>query len=155
MKINELKHRPDIDVNVKLNEAYLQFEKFLDELRKRELPDEIVNSVNKDIDELNSIPTNEKELRNQIKKKLSKTIRLIEKELKLVPKNYYRNIWLAIGMAAFGIPIGVAFGFSLGNMALLGIGLPLGLVIGIAVGSGMDKKALEQGRQLDIEIRML
>jgi hypothetical protein len=38
-------------------------------------------------------------------------------------------------------------------MAFLGIGLPVGMVIGMAVGSGMDKKAFEAGRQLDLEIK--
>lgn len=33
--------------------------------------------------------------------------------------------------------------------------IPLGMAIGIAIGAGMDKKALEEGRQLDIEIRSL
>ncbi len=56
-------------------------------------------------------------------------------------------------MAAFGIPLGVAFGISIGNMGLLGIGLPIGMVIGMAVGSVMDKKAVESGRQLDLEIK--
>ena len=47
----------------------------------------------------------------------------------------------------------VAFGTSIGNMGLLGIGLPIGMVIGMAVGSGMDKKAVESGKQLDLEIK--
>jgi len=37
----------------------------------------------------------------------------------------------------------------MGNMAFLGTGIPLGMVIGMAVGSGMDKKAAAEGRQLD------
>ena len=68
-------------------------------------------------------------------------------------KNHYRNTWLALGMAAFGIPLGVAFGMSLRNLAFLGIGLSIGLAIGIAVGTGMDKKAFEEGRQMDLEIK--
>ena len=40
-------------------------------------------------------------------------------------------------------------------MAFLAIGIPLGMAIGIGLGTGMDKKALEEGRQLDIEIRSL
>ena len=78
---------------------------------------------------------------------------MIEKELMLVPKNTFRNRWMAIGMAAFGIPIGMAFGVSMGNMAFLAIGIPIGMSIGIAIGTGMDKKAFEEGRQLDIDIR--
>ena len=80
-------------------------------------------------------------------------LKLIEKELKLVPKNLYRDRWLAIGMAGFGLPFGVAFGAAFGNMAFIGIGIPIGLAIGIAIGSGMDKKALDEGKQLDVEIK--
>ncbi len=92
-------------------------------------------------------------MRTIIKKKQTRIIKLLEKEVKLVPKNYYRNLWLVLGMVTFGIPIGVAFGTSLGNMAFIGIGLPIGLAIGIAVGSGLDKKAFEEERTLDVEIK--
>jgi predicted RND superfamily exporter protein len=153
MKINELNQRPGIDENVKLEETYYQFEKLLSELRKKELPDGLVVSVNKDIEDLKSISVSGDELRKIIRKKQTRIIKLLEKELKLVPKNYYRKLWLAVGMAAFGIPIGVALGASLGNMAFLGIGLPIGMAIGIAVGTGMDKKAFEEGRQIDLEIK--
>ena len=56
-------------------------------------------------------------------------------------------------MSVFGLPIGAALGLSFGNMGLIGIGLPLGGCVGIFVGSQMDKKAFEEGRQLDIEIK--
>lgn len=56
-------------------------------------------------------------------------------------------------MAAFGIPFGVVFGISLGNMAFLGIGIPIGMVVGIAIGTAMDKRAFDEGRQLDLEIK--
>jgi hypothetical protein len=153
MKINELNQRPGIDKNFKLVEAYLQFEKLLAELRKRELPVGIVVSINRDIEELNSISGSENELRKVIRKKKARIISLLEKELKLVPKNYYRNLWLAIGVAGFGIPIGVAFGAIQGHVANYGVGFPIGLAIGIAVGSGMDKKAFKEGRQIDLEIK--
>lgn len=152
MKLHELNHRPDND-NFKLKEIYSQFTKLLIELGKRELPDEIVISINNDIDEINSITNIGNELRKQIIKRQQGIIRLLEKDLKLVPRNYYRNMWMALGMAVFGIPLGAAFGTSLGNMAYLGIGLPIGLVIGLKFGDGMDKKALKEGRQLDLEIK--
>jgi hypothetical protein len=123
------------------------------ELRTKELPNETINSINDGIDQINSVSESEKVLRRQINKTQSRIIKLIEKEHKLVTKNHYRNTWLAVGMAAFGIPLGVAFGASLGNMAFLGIGLPIGMAIGIAVGTGMDKKAFEEGRQIDLEIK--
>ena len=49
--------------------------------------------------------------------------------------------------------LGVAFGLSLGNIGLLAIGLPIGMAIGTLVGSKLDKKALESGKQLDIELK--
>lgn len=153
MKINELNQTSGIDNNVKLVETHLQFEKLLVELRKRELPVGLVVSINRDIEDLNSISGSGNELRKVIRKKQTRIIKLLEKELKLVPKNYYRNLWLVVGMAGFGIPIGVAFGASQGNMANYGVGFPIGLAIGIAVGSGMDKKAFKEGRQIDLEIK--
>jgi hypothetical protein len=152
MKLHELKNLSDNE-DFKLNEIYALFTKLLSELEKRELPDEIVISINKDIDEINSVTNSGNELRKQIKQRLQRIIKLLEKNLKLVPKNYYRNMWMVLGMSVFGVPMGVAFGASLGNMGYLAIGLPIGLAIGIGVGDGMDKKALKEGRQLDIEIK--
>jgi hypothetical protein len=153
MEIKELKKRPSIEQNKKLISAYAQFDKLLTELKKKELTEEIVKSINNGIDQINSVSESEKQLRKQIRKTQSSILKLIEKELKIVTKNHYRNTWLAVGMAAFGLPLGVAFGASVGNMGLLAIGLPIGMVIGMAVGSGMDKKAFESGRQLDLEIK--
>lgn len=153
MTINELIQKPENDSNIKLKEGYLQFEKLLIELRKRDLPDSFVVSINKDIEELNSTSSSGDPLRKIVKDKQSRIIKVLEKDLKLVPQNYYRNIWLAVGMTAFGLPLGVAIGLSLKNMAFIGIGLPIGLPIGILVGTRMDKKAFKERRQLDLEIK--
>jgi hypothetical protein len=153
MKINELNQKPGIDKDIKLEKTYTQFGKLLIELRKNNLPDGIVVSINKDIEELNSITGPGDELRKIARKKQTRIIKSLEKELKIVPKNYYCNLWLVLGMTVFGIPVGAAFGAVLRNMAFLGIGLPIGLVIGMAVGTGMDKKAFKEGRQLDLEIK--
>ncbi len=153
MKINALSKRPEIGENIKLNTAYLEYEKLLSELRKRELPETIIAVINKDIDELNSLSDNGKVLRRLLRKKQTQTITLLEKKLKLVPINYYRNMWLVLGMAAFGIPLGAAIGSSVGNMSFLGVGMPLGMVIGLGLGTGLDKKALKEGRQLNLEFK--
>jgi predicted RND superfamily exporter protein len=153
MNIIELKERQDISENIKLCGNYVQLGELLRELKKKELPLEIIESVNQDIEELNSITLIGNGLTKSVKQKQTKIIKLVEKELKIVPRNYYRNLWLAVGMSAFGLPIGIAFGLTIGNMGLLAIGLPIGMLIGIAVGSGMDKKASEEGRQLDVEIK--
>lgn len=153
MIIKELKIRPDINENNKLSKAYIQFQKLIMELNNKKLTDEIVNFINDKIDELNLIQDLGKELRTKIKKHQTKTISLIEKEMKIVAINHYRNTWLAIGMTVFGIPLGIAFSASLGNMAFIAIGIPIGMALGIAVGTKMDNKAKEEGRQLDLEIK--
>lgn len=152
MEIKGLEERPRIHQNKKLLGAYTQFDKLLTELKKKELPDKIVISINNGIDQINSISKSEKELRKQLRVTQSSILKLLEKELQLVTKNHYRNTWLALGMAVFGVPIGMTFGASIGNMGLLGVGIPIGMVIGMAVGSGKDKKAFEDGRQLNVEI---
>lgn len=151
--IKELDKRPNIEQDKKLKNKYVYFEKLIDELNKKEIPSEIATTINQNIEAINSFSGSNKNLKKQIRKSQSNIFKLIEKELKLVPKNLYRTRWMAIGMSAFGIPLGVAFGASLGNMGLLGIGIPIGMVFGMAIGSGMDKKAIQEGRQLDLEMK--
>ncbi len=154
MELLELKLSDEIlRSNIKLNTTYLQLKEVLKLLSQKEISDELIAKLNHEISQLNSTTLVGAPLLHVLKKKQSKLLQLVEKEAKLVPINHYRNIWLALGMSAFGIPLGMVFGFGLGNMAYLGIGLPIGLAIGMAVGSAMDKKAKEEARQLDIEIK--
>lgn len=148
-----MKQRQGLGPSTKVGKAHLQFEKLLVELSKRDLPYGVTASINKDIEEVNSIPDSGDMLLRGIKEKQAGIVKLVEQELKLVPKSHYRNLWLAVGMSSIGLPIGAAFGLALGNMAFLGLGLPLGLAIGSAVGARMDQKALEEGRQLDLQIK--
>lgn len=152
MEIKEFLNRPGMDQNEKLMTAYTQFDKLLSELKKRDLSDECVQKINDDIDQLNAYSESDKGLKKMIAKSQACILTLLEKEHKLVVKNHYRNTWMSLGMAAFGVPLGVVFGLSLGNLAFLGIGLPIGMVIGMAMGSEMDKKAQEAGRQIDLEL---
>ncbi|MEC7769980.1 MAG: hypothetical protein VX798_02285 [Bacteroidota bacterium] len=144
--------RPEL--TKKSKEAYEQFERLIIEIKKKKLPQEIELVINKHITQLNSVTGADKDLRAEIRKEQSKIIGLLAQKLKVVPINYYRKTWFVLGMTVFGIPIGAALGLSLGNMAFLGIGLPVGMSIGLAIGAGMDNKAKEEGRQLDIELKM-
>lgn len=153
MNIIELKERQNISDDIKLKAAYLQLGELLKELEKKELTHKVIESVNHEIEELNSTSFTNNEFIKSVKEKQAKIIRIVETELKIVPRNYYRNLWVAVGMSAFGLPIGVAIGLSAGNIGLLAMGLPVGIIIGFALGSGMDKKAFEEGRQLNIEIK--
>lgn len=153
MHIIELKERQDSSENIKLSRKYAQLGNFLKELKKKELPLTVIEAVNNDIEAINSTPQTESGLTKSVTQKQTKIIKLLEKELKIVPKNYYRNLWTALGMSVFGLPMGAALGLSIGNIGLLGIGLPIGMLIGMLVGSQMDKKAFQEGRQLAIEIK--
>ncbi len=153
MEFKELNNRQEILTDEKLFKSYNQFVKLLNELKKRELSEDLIKSVNLSVDKINSSTLTSKQLIKFIKKEQSSILKQIEKEHKIVPKNYYRNLWLPLGMSAFGLPIGVVLGLSVGNIGLLAIGLPIGMAIGLAFGSSLDKKALNEGRQLYIEIK--
>jgi hypothetical protein len=145
--------REGISANIKADSAYQQLGKLLSALEQKELPADTVEFVNQEIDRLNAIPGTDRNFVKATKACQQRMIRTVEKKHKIVPKNYYRQLWMLLGMSVFGIPIGAAFGASMGNMGMLGIGLPIGMAIGMAFGSNMDKKAFSDGRQLDFEAK--
>ena len=154
MNILVLKNREDILNDDKLNRIYLQFSELLNELKKKELNQDICQLINESVDTLNLSTLNGSQLTKLLKQKQTAILKQVEKEHKIVPKNYYRNLWMALGMSAFGLPIGVAIGLSIGNIGLLAIGLPIGMGIGIAVVTSMDKKAMNEGRHLILRLRI-
>jgi predicted RND superfamily exporter protein len=137
----------------KLSTAVAQFNRLLDALRQKQLPESLITKINAEVIEFNSSALIGKELLRLVKKKQNRIVTMVMKGAKITPINYYRNVWFALGMTVFGLPIGMAISLALGNMALLGIGFPFGLMLGLAVGISMDKKAKQEGRQLDIELR--
>lgn len=153
MKIKQLHLNITENHDTKLQETYSQFNQLIFELRKKELPEDLIIRLNGEIEEIYLRDNSEKNLRKDIKKTQASILKTLEKEVKIVPKNYYQNLWLVLGMTIFGIPFGIALGTSLGNAGFSGVGLPIGMGVGIAIGSEKDKKALAEGRQLDIEIR--
>ncbi len=152
MKLQDLQVRNLSGKKKRLIKEYKLLEELIVELQARELPPEVVVDLNIEISRLNEVLDDHRKLYfyiNLVKKKLLKSIL---KDLEIVPKNYYRNLWLALGMSAFGIPLGVAFSSVLDNTAFIAIGLPIGMVVGIALGTHMDKNAMLENRQLDLEI---
>ena len=124
--------------------------RLLSELKKRELPESVVTFVNVKVEEINSTSLTGKPLEKFLATKVTEILKLLEKELKLVPQHHYRTIWMLMGMSSFGLPLGVVIGMSIGNIALLGVGLPIGMGIGIALGVSLDEKAKKEGRQLNL-----
>jgi predicted RND superfamily exporter protein len=135
MKIIELKEPQHINTNIK------------------DLPASLIDFINGHVSELNGSSVNDAELIKAIKQKQTIILKQVEKDLKIVPQNYYRNLLMLFGMSGIGLPIGVTFGMMNENMGLLGIGLPIGMMIGLGIGLMMDKKAFKEGRQLNLEIK--
>ncbi len=152
--IIKLRGVKNLESDIRLSQLYNQFDILLSELRKKQLPDSIIETINNEVEEINtSNSLTTADLRKVIKKKQTAILRLIEKELKLVPKNYYRTLWLALGMTVFGIPLGVLTGVLLKKPGLFALGLPIGVAIGVTVGTTMDKTAAKENRQLNVEIK--
>ncbi|MBP8067050.1 MAG: hypothetical protein KAY27_00670 [Pedobacter sp.] len=153
MTIIELKERQITTSETKLTAIYFQFGELLIELGKKELSLNSIELINKCVEIVNNSSLEDKKLIKLIKEKQTAILKQVEKEHKIVPKNYYRNLWMLFGMSGIGLPIGVAFGLTINNIGMLGIGLPIGMGIGLAIGASLDKKALNQGKQLDLEIK--
>jgi len=152
MTIIELKERTDLASDIKLSSLYAQFGVLLSELRKKQLNEELIKSINAFIETINASTVTGNEFKKLVKQAQTAIVKQVEKEHKIVPKNHYRTLWMLLGFTAFGLPIGLTFGLSVGNIGLMAIGLPIGMAIGAAVGSSMDKKAEQEGRQLNVEI---
>lgn len=153
MKIETLKNITNSQSDLKLNEAHSQFETLLKELEKKKLPESTISLINNCVNEINSTEIKGTQLIKLIRKQQKELLKQVEKIHKIVPKNYCQSFWLLIGMTAFGLPIGLIIGLSLNNIGLLGLGLPIGIGIGVIIGVIMDKKALNEGRQLNLEIK--
>ncbi|GAB3499828.1 hypothetical protein GCM10027341_23940 [Spirosoma knui] len=145
--------RPEISTDQKTASAYKQLGDLLNELGKRTLAPKVVALIDEVIDHVNYATDTGKGFAKTVKTAESKIVKVVEKELKIVPKNYYKKFWAIFGFTSFGVPIGVAIGLSAGNIGLLGVGLPIGMAIGLLVGTILDKKAMEEGRQLDFEAK--
>ena len=154
MILKPLLERPDLTPGKRTLEKVQNFRELLHALEERDMPKAVAEALNLKIDALNQMKGTEKEYRKAVVNTEYKILKFLEKEHKIVPKNHYQKTWLALGMAVFGVPIGVAMGTALGNMGFMGVGIGMGLAIGIAVGAGMDKKARDEGRQLDFEARI-
>ena len=154
MAIKQLIARENVSENSKTAVLYSKLEALLTALSQKQIPDDVEALVNQEIEALNVSKATGKTLAKQIKIQQNKIIKIVEKAVKIVPKNYYRSLWLVLGMSVFGVPLGVAFGAIIGNMGLLGVGLPIGMGIGVLVGSTIDKKAFKEGRQLDFEAKI-
>mgnify|MGYP003455205920 CR=1 FL=1 len=153
MLIADLKHRNLHLENNYSNLYYPELVHLLAILRERELPETVVASINKEIHELNALPDENPELNRLVKKKQTAIVKIIAAEANLVTLGHYQSQWTALGLASFGIPFGLLLGMLLKNMGMMALGLPFGLVLGSLVGKKLDRKAMEEDRQLPIQLK--
>jgi hypothetical protein len=149
MPLSQLSARTSFENNPKLAKQFHLLQSLLKAISEKQIPEEQASSINEIISGINNFSGPDPELLKMMKVGQAAILKLLEKELKIVPQNHFQTLWMVLGMSAFGLPLGVAFGAALGNMAFLGIGLPIGMSIGIALGNGMDTKAKNEGRQLE------
>ncbi|NSW52672.1 MAG: hypothetical protein HPY85_09230 [Anaerolineae bacterium] len=136
--------------NKRLAHAHQQMVRLIAALEKKETPQEIIDEVNARVAILNAFSGDEKGFTRALNDAYNALLRLLQEKLNWVPRDYHRNQWMALGLSVFGLPLGTALGLALDNIALMGAFLPIGMIIGMSVGSGMDKKAQEEGRVLEV-----
>lgn len=153
MEISQLNLATDKITNDKTNKLYVQMQELIKKINEKKISPETISFINEKIDEVNATTFTDSQLYKQLKITQNSFIKKLEADHKIVTKNYYRNLWTAVGMSAFGLPFGLLFGLLMGNIALFAIGLPIGLAIGVGVGTSLDKKAFAEGRQIDIELK--
>lgn len=137
--------------NSKLLKRYEKFQSLIAVLNEKEMPAALTKSVNEKISAINTHTGGESELLRDTGKEYTGTLKLIEKELGWVPKNYYATLWMTLGMSVFGLPFGVLFSLMIDNMAFIAIGLPIGMGIGSLIGMAKDRKAEQAGKQLALK----
>jgi hypothetical protein len=122
--------------------VYKDFITILSNLKNRELTENQIRSIEKELDilELKMDPKNKKRFYS---KKLIDFKNYLKKELSLITEGYYAAIGIGVGMS-FGIAIGASFGESTG----IAIGISLGMAFGLIIGRNMDAQAEKQNRVL-------
>jgi hypothetical protein len=121
---------------------YKYFIAILSDLKNRELAENQIQSIEKELDilELNTNPKNKKGFYS---KKLIDFKNYLKKEFSLISEGYYAAIGIGVGMS-LGIALGASFGESTG----IAIGISLGMAFGLIIGLNMDAQAEKQNRVL-------
>lgn len=121
-------------------------ERIIKAVSEKEVPYHDVSELLSALDQI----LNEELKAGKLRSFYSRFMMFVAKKYAYVPPKHYTNQWMAVGMAAFGLPFGVIFALAIDNLAFMSIGLPLGLPIGLAIGAAKDKKAQEEGKVLNM-----
>ena len=115
MQLTKLIWRKNDVSDTKKKKVFAKFVLLLEEINRREILPTTTEKLNAPIDALSSM--RKKEFNASLTKTLDTILRILFREEKIVPAGHYKMLWVSIGMAAFGIPMGVAFSVSLNNYA--------------------------------------
>ena len=119
--------------------VYHKFITILSDLENRELTDEQLQSIEKELDSLNLNASSENR-KKHFMKKLNLFIKYLKEKFSLISEGYYTAIGISLGLS-----FGVAFGAAFNNVSY---GLIFGMLIGLIVGASMDSKAKKEGKVL-------
>lgn len=133
--------------------AYTQFNSLIDGIKKFNLDPALLNDLSGQVERVNQAILSGTRIETTLRQSQTKMIQLLAAQAKIVTIGHYRRMWTALGMTAIGLPLGVAFGTAIGNIAWMGVGLPFGLMIGYIMGSNFDTKAKNEGRQIPISLK--
>lgn len=123
---------------------YVKFLHILSELKSREFSSEEIQSIEAELDSLNS---NSENRIKYLKKALRKFEKYLKDSFSLIPKGYYTNLGIGLG-SSFGLLFGVVFLSSLERSLGIASGLSIGMLIGLVIGRYMDTRAVSEGRVL-------
>lgn len=135
-----------------LQRAFLKYTTLLQDLETRPLSPKTIQALNLNTQHIINNSAHTRSLAKALRTSLRKSLRILEREYKLVEPTHYQNLWMVLGMVIFGPTFGTVFASN--NVSMLGVGFPIGMAIGMAIGSGLDKKALKDGRQLKIQSKL-
>lgn len=151
MQYSQILRKEWANEDLKVQQAYNTYERFLAAIAKKEIPEKINTIIEMEIAEINNFKEEDGSLFVFIKKSQVTLLAVLESTLGIVAKNHFRNQWMVLGLVAFGIPLGVVIAMLANNYGLMGLGMAIGLPIGMLMGKKKDDKAAVDGKQLDFE----
>ncbi|MEL6804098.1 MAG: hypothetical protein AAFO91_09985, partial [Bacteroidota bacterium] len=120
------------------NKQFTRLETILEDLNSRSIASTTSDSINAQIEEINQHTGNKASYKKAFGSGSREITTLLQKAEGLTPKAYYQTLWMSLGMAAFGLPIGLLIALSVDNWGLLAIGLPIGSAVGVILGMSFD-----------------
>ncbi len=146
--LNDLKEKSN-DVKIKMS-----IQKLTDLLNALESKKEFHNGDIRILERLEKLVKNTEEKPHMVNSHIDSCsadiITIAAKFYKLVSKKHYQNEWMTLG-TSIGLSFGVVIWLLSNDVVYFPLGISLGIVLGMAYGSELDKKALNEGRQLIIE----